>query len=378
MNRLCLNLDLETLTFELFKKLFKQTEDYVEYYKINLAFVKDDLLIKQIVKYVADNSFIEVILDAKYGDIENTNIQHHNYVEYLGVDGVTLNPFTGLKSLAPFLGNHYNPYILLSTTNKEQEEWQKLLAKKTIEFAKTTMAKIICPSDQIDFVKSINPDAKILCPGIGHQGGQINDKHKDVIYCVGRSVLHSNNWNLAIQYYRKKIDRVNFILEMRNLECIREEKIELSSGETSEIYFDFRKAFGENRSSPLNKWNIRDRIITALSLYCQEKKVKNIVAVAEGGIAPAAIVASKLNLNFAWVRNQQKKHGTRNQIEGFINPSERTLLFDDVITTGNSINNALIVLAKNYQFSNDIDVYCILDRTEEQKTSSLFKYQSNW
>jgi len=374
MNKLCLNLDVNTLTFEMFKKIFKETEEYVDFYKINLAFVKDDLLIKQIVKHVAENSFIEIILDAKYGDIENTNIQHHKYVKDLGVDGVTLNPFTGLQSLTPFLGNHYNSYILLSTTNREQEEWQRCISEKIINFAKTTMSRIICPSHQIDYVRHIDPNAYILCPGIGHQGGEISNKHNNIIYCVGRSVLNSNNWHLSIKSYRKQIDKVNFILEMRDLECIQEKEVKLSSGETSEIYFDFRKAFGENRSSHLNKWNIRNRIIQALLLHCQAEGVQNLVAIAEGGIPAAAIVAAKLNLNFAWVRKQQKQHGTKNQIEGFIDPSKKTLLFDDVVTTGNSINNALEVLAQNYKFDNYIDYYCILDRTEKKGIPSLFKY----
>tara|TARA_Y100001937_G_scaffold128561_1_gene205888 strand:+ start:867 stop:1985 length:1119 start_codon:yes stop_codon:yes gene_type:complete len=372
MNRLCLNVDIPHLSYEEFKKIYKATRNYVQAYKINPAFCQDQNVIEKI--QIAAHSGCDIILDSKFGDILSTNLRYHNYVKELQVQGVTLNPFVGLKSLTPFVEKDYTPYILLTSTNGEQEEWQEMISNNIISFAKQTKAGIICPDHKIDFVKQQYPDAKILCPGIGHQGGKINSRHDNITYCVGRSVFAFKNNELdyeeltdRIKEYSDKIARQNLILSMKKSGCFYERDIKLSNGQNSNVYFDFRKAWAKDTL-------MRDFIHEELVLYVRKNKIKNIVAIAAGGIPAASTLAYMLKLNFAYIRNNPKKHGTEQQIEGYIDPSLKTMLFDDVVTTGNSINNALRTLTQNHCFTQYVETFCILDRSEAKIYNSIFKY----
>ena len=369
MNKLCLNLDIPDLSYERFMDILKETNKYVDFYKVNLAFVNDTKLIYKIVQQSAIYN-IEVILDAKYGDIYNTNEEYAERVDQLNVEGVTLNPFAGLESLVPFAQGLFTPYILLTTTNAEQEEWQMKISDEIISFAKGYNCGIICPSNKIDYVKERHPNALILCPGIGYQGGSIEGMHDNIIYCVGRSVLKLDNIEAGIKAFKSEVDKTNIMRIMKQNDCLYIGKTTLSSGNETDIYFDFRKAFGK-------KGHLRTKIVQELRHVCRINNIQNIVGIAQGGIAAASVVADNLDLNFAYIRTNAKQHGTKSKIEGYINPHGKTLIFDDVVTTGKSIDNALKTLAENYCFTEYIDTFCILDRSKRQNYRSIFKYQCN-
>ncbi len=61
-----------------------------------------------------------------------------------------------------------------------------------------------------------------------------------------------------------------------------------------------------------------------------------IVGVATGAIGIGMLVADYLNLPFAYVRPEAKKHGRKNQIEGHIEPGSNVIVVEDLISTGKS------------------------------------------
>ena len=61
-----------------------------------------------------------------------------------------------------------------------------------------------------------------------------------------------------------------------------------------------------------------------------------IVGVATGAIGIGMLVADYLNLPFAYVRPEPKKHGRKNQIEGHIEPGSSVVVIEDLISTGKS------------------------------------------
>ncbi|MBE15627.1 MAG: orotate phosphoribosyltransferase [Dokdonia sp.] len=61
-----------------------------------------------------------------------------------------------------------------------------------------------------------------------------------------------------------------------------------------------------------------------------------IVGVATGAIGIGMLVADYLNLPFAYVRPEAKKHGRKNQIEGHIEPGSAVIVVEDLISTGKS------------------------------------------
>lgn len=65
-------------------------------------------------------------------------------------------------------------------------------------------------------------------------------------------------------------------------------------------------------------------------------EVQAICGVATGGIAPGILVADRLGLPFSYVRPEKKNHGLGKQIEGEIHQELKTVVIEDLISTGKS------------------------------------------
>ena len=61
-----------------------------------------------------------------------------------------------------------------------------------------------------------------------------------------------------------------------------------------------------------------------------------IAGVATGAIGIGMLVADLMNLPFIYVRPNSKKHGRKNQIEGQFSKSQKVVVIEDLISTGNS------------------------------------------
>jgi len=68
--------------------------------------------------------------------------------------------------------------------------------------------------------------------------------------------------------------------------------------------------------------------------------------VATGAIAQGVLVAEDMNLPFAYVRSAPKKHGMENLIEGIVNPGQKVVVVEDLISTGGSSLQAVDALRK--------------------------------
>ena len=103
-----------------------------------------------------------------------------------------------------------------------------------------------------------------------------------------------------------------------------------ASGWKSPIYCDNRRVL----SFPF----IRDFIKSELCNVIFQKfpDVELIAGVATAGIAWAALAADQLKLPMVYVRPKPKEHGLKNQVEGYFEPGQRTLLVEDLVSTGKS------------------------------------------
>lgn len=103
-----------------------------------------------------------------------------------------------------------------------------------------------------------------------------------------------------------------------------------ASGWKSPIYCDNRKVLG----FPY----IRDFIKSELCNVIFEKypDAELLAGVATAGIAWGAMAADQLKLPYIYVRPKPKEHGLGNQIEGFYKPGQKTLIIEDLISTGKS------------------------------------------
>lgn len=103
-----------------------------------------------------------------------------------------------------------------------------------------------------------------------------------------------------------------------------------ASGWKSPIYCD-------NRIS-LSAPDVRTYIKTQLAALVKSEyaNVDAIVGVATAGIPQGALVADLLNLPYAYVRPEPKKHGMGNQIEGRLEAGQKVVMIEDLISTGGS------------------------------------------
>ena len=113
-----------------------------------------------------------------------------------------------------------------------------------------------------------------------------------------------------------------------------------ASGWKSPIYCDNRKIL----SHPF----IRDYIKSELSNTVFEKfgEAELIAGVATAGIAWGALVADQLKLPFLYVRPKPKEHGLGNQIEGEYKAGQKTVVLEDLVSTGKSSLQAAEALQK--------------------------------
>lgn len=119
------------------------------------------------------------------------------------------------------------------------------------------------------------------------------------------------------------------LLEIKAVKLSPRDPFTWASGILSPIYCDNRVAL----SHPA----VRHTIVTGLAELAPTFGPFDVVAgVATAGIAYGALLANALDLPFVYVRSSAKDHGRRNLIEGELQPGQRTLVVEDLISTGGS------------------------------------------
>jgi orotate phosphoribosyltransferase len=113
-----------------------------------------------------------------------------------------------------------------------------------------------------------------------------------------------------------------------------------ASGWLSPIYCDNRRVL----SYPDARQLVCNGFVDAIKrLY---PNVEVIAGVATGAIAHGVLVAQALNLPFVYIRSEAKKHGLENLIEGVIEPNQKVVVIEDLVSTGLSSLKAVEALQK--------------------------------
>jgi orotate phosphoribosyltransferase len=120
------------------------------------------------------------------------------------------------------------------------------------------------------------------------------------------------------------------LLQVQAIRLNVKEPFTWSSGWKSPIYCDNRKVL----SFPY----IRDFIKSEMcnSLFSQFPDAALLAGVATAGIAWGAMAADQLKLPYIYVRSKPKEHGLGQQIEGYYEKGQRTVVIEDLISTGKS------------------------------------------
>ena len=120
------------------------------------------------------------------------------------------------------------------------------------------------------------------------------------------------------------------LLEAEAIKLSPKKPFQWSSGWLSPIYCDNRIAL----SYPGTRTYVKNQLAELVRNHFPAAEA--IAGVATAGIAQGALVADLLDLPFAYVRPEPKKHGMGNQIEGRLEKGQKVVLVEDLISTGGS------------------------------------------
>jgi orotidine-5'-phosphate decarboxylase len=186
--------DFEDPIFEFNKAIIDATKEYAVAYKPNIAFYeclgpKGWESLKKTLEYIPKDIF--TIADAKRGDIGNTsNYYAKTFFDYLNFDSITVAPYMGKDSVTPFLEFSDKWVILLAlTSNAGALDFQFIKDSTGKELFKTVLEKSsewgtpenlmfvvgATRTQDIAEVRNVVPDHFFLVPGVGAQGGSLEE-----------------------------------------------------------------------------------------------------------------------------------------------------------------------------------------------------------
>ncbi|MDO8573374.1 MAG: orotidine-5'-phosphate decarboxylase [Candidatus Daviesbacteria bacterium] len=224
---ICIGLDNGEFEFD--KSIIDQTHDLVCAYKPNAAFYKEAELQKTVDYIKSNHPDIPIILDAKRGDIGNTNEAYVKAIfDDLGADAVTVHPYLGKESLGPFLKRaDKGIFVLVKTSNPGAGEFQdlevgdRLLYQVVAEHVKnwgSNLGVVVGATypEELKKVREIVGDMPILVPGIGAQGGNLkaviknglNSQKQGLIISSSRGIIFAENPREATQNLHLQIQEV--------------------------------------------------------------------------------------------------------------------------------------------------------------------------
>ena len=204
--------------------IIEATAPYVCAFKPNLAFFEvfgpeGMYIFREVVKAVPEH--IPIIVDAKRGDLGNTA---RNYATALfdvyDCDAVTVNPYLGYDSVTPFLAYEEKAvFFLCRTSNPSACDFQDLLvceengqkrflyeviAQRVQLWNRTGNCGLVVGAtypQELKTIRSMCPDMPILIPGVGAQGGNLEESvlagvdasGEKAIISVSRSILYADD-----------------------------------------------------------------------------------------------------------------------------------------------------------------------------------------
>lgn len=376
------------------KSIVDATRDVVCAYKPNIAFYEAAGLaglqaLKRTVDYIPRQ--IPVILDAKRGDIGSTARAYARAAfEVWGADAVTVNPYLGYDALQPFAEyRDRGIFLLCHTSNPGAQDLQTLpcqghplyevVAQKAVEWGLALVVGATYPQ-ALRSIRAMAPHVWILVPGIGAQGGNLeealasglNEEGRGLIISASRSIIYAADPRSAAIQLRDRINRgrqgaqsvrlevrspslkEELILALHDSGCVRFGDFVLVSGQSSPIYLDLRLLV----SNP----QLLAKVAKAYIGLLRPLAFDRLAAIPYAALPIGTAVAMEAGVPLVYPRKEAKAHGTRQGIEGHFQQGERVVVLDDLITTGGSKLEAIAPLEEAGLLVEDVVV--LVDREQ--------------
>jgi orotidine-5'-phosphate decarboxylase len=226
-------LDKEYPIFEFNQHIIDATADLAVAYKLNLAFYESMgaagyMSMEMTVDYLRQNHpDVFIIADAKRGDIGNTSrLYARAYFKTLDFDAITLSPYMGHDSIAPFLEVEDKWVLLLAlTSNEGAADFQMAEMKgggRMYEYViktssgwgtvNNTMYVVgATRANELEHIRTLIPEHFLLVPGVGTQGGNLYDVSESgmndrcgLLVNASRSIIYAEGTNKFKQAAREQ------------------------------------------------------------------------------------------------------------------------------------------------------------------------------
>ncbi|MGD8795031.1 MAG: orotate phosphoribosyltransferase, partial [Anaerolineae bacterium] len=280
---------------------------------------------------------------------------------------LTVNPYLGGDSVAPFIEHAgRGVFLLCHTSNPGATDLQtlscggRLLYEVVADKAATWGTGLVVGATYpaaLARVRDLAPEAWILLPGVGAQGGDLaaalgaglRADGLGVVVNSSRGIIYADDPRQAALDLRGRINRARaglpagarrsaaaeLALALADAGAVQFGSFTLASGLPSPIYIDLRLL----ASHPA----LLHRVARAYAGLLREKlgiegpgKGLRLAAIPYAALPIGTAVALEMGLPLIYPRKEAKAHGTARQIEGAYRSGERAVVLDDLITTGGS------------------------------------------
>ena len=363
-------------------RIIEATRDVALVYKPNSAFFEafGAAGVDALARTIAATGDVPVILDVKRGDIASTASAYARAAfETLGADAVTLSPYMGWETVTPFLEHAGSAvFVLCRTSNPGADELQGLgiarSEQRVFERVATwtghkdahgrvgLVVGATAPGALVDTRRQA-PEAWVLAPGVGAQGGSLEETVAAGVRADGlgllinasRAIARAEDPGTAARdlctairtAVRTHLDRpakqalggladpvhAELAGALLDAGCVRFGRFTLKSGLESPIYLDLRRLASAPHALRL--------AARAYSAVLHRLSFDRIAALPYAGLPIGAAVALEGGWPLCYPRQTVKEHGTRASVEGGFEAGEKVVLVDDLATRGTSALEAL-------------------------------------
>ena len=404
--------------FAFCKNIVDQTKHVAVSYKPNAAFfeafgARGIEALEKLIRYIPNE--IPVLLDIKRGDIGSTATAYADAAyTSLKADAVTLSPYMGSESINPFVKDRSKgAFVICKTSNPSSKDLQECaLTNSEAVFervavlcqlwnTKDNVGVVVGATDvnALRRVRKVAPDLWILAPGIGAQGGNLQEavvaglRKSDgmgLLVPVSRGISRAANPKLAAEKLSEDINQaktnflansassktsgdrslkqyqIDFINFALNCNVLRFGEFTLKSGRISPYFFNAGlfdsglslKRIGEYYAKVIVESGVKFDVLFGPAY-------KGITLASAVSIA---LCNYGLDIPYAYNRKEKKDHGEGGKLVGADIKDKKVLIIDDVITAGTAIREAMTMLKAGGGIATGVII--ALDRQEKVNDSS--------
>ncbi len=350
--------------------LIQATAPYAAAFKPNAAFfealgAEGAKALKDVIDAVPEG--IPVILDAKRGDIGSTSAAYATAAfDVLDADAITVSPYLGSDGVLPFLArSDRGAFILCRTSNEGGADIQdqtvrddagasrrvyELVADLANSWNKHNNVGLVVGAtkpDELAAVRARCPSLWILAPGVGAQGGSLEDAVSagvradglGLLVNVSRGISRAADPAAAAKDYveqiraaragRQALAPVDRVADgLLRLGCVRFGTFTLKSGLTSPIYLDLRRLVGDSE--------LLGEVAVAYGRVLKNIQYDVLAPLPYAALPIGTAVALHLRQPMVYPRREAKAYGTKASVEGLFEVGQTALVLDDLATTGDS------------------------------------------